>query len=367
MGFLYSSELEDFSAVLRKFLADEIDGAYLRGRMKPEHGGTAPAFGENDVKIWERLAALGIFSAGLPEDCAGLDMGAIAFNAVLEETGRSLIPQPIFETFTFGALALLFCEKTLERDRILEQLACGALRISGMLEANKALVAHSASGPHGYILSGELGLVPSLGSVNALIVPARTSSGDLKLFYIDTLNLKAEVEALQTFDLLRTYHKLILSETPAAVIGKLTPAIFDLPLLTASAELSGIAAKVVEMTTEYVKTRKQFGRAVGSFQAVQHKLADMLMQAEQSRSLCRYAFQSLDADRSNFGQAAHAAKGFAGEYVPLICEQAIQVHGGIGFTYEYDLHLYLRRAIMLAQSFASSGECYSKLAERSLQ
>ena len=139
--------------------------------------------------------------------------------------------------------------------------------------------------------------------------------------------------------------------------------IFITACIFAVSELCAVAAKVLEMTLEYVKIRKQFGKAIGSFQAIQHRLAEMCLLSEQAISLNRFAVWCLDNDSQQFPQAALGAKGFASEFVPQLIEMAIQVHGGIGFTYEYDLHLYLRRALMLSETYISKSKSYQQLAE----
>src|SRR5262249_46285979 len=131
-----------------------------------------------------------------------------------------------------------------------------------------------------------------------------------------------------------------------------------------AAELAGIASRTLEMTVEYVKTRQQFGRPIGTFQAIQHALADMHVAAEQLLALVRFAAWAADSDRSQFPDAALAACAFAADEVPSIVECATQLHGGIGFTYEFPLHAFLRRALVTAQLLGGAERNAELLARR---
>ena len=130
----------------------------------------------------------------------------------------------------------------------------------------------------------------------------------------------------------------------------------------ACAELIGVSRRALELTVDYVSTRKQFGAPIGSFQAIQHKLADVLLSIDSAEALTRFAAWSADHDSRQFVELATAAKGYCSDVLPRAIESTLQAHGGIGFTYEYDLHLYLRRAQMAASLFGTADERYQKLA-----
>ena len=166
---------------------------------------------------------------------------------------------------------------------------------------------------------------------------------------------------------LKVDEKTAICSFSAAISSSDASLLRDQMELMVVSELSALAQKVLELTKEYVVTRRQFSREIGSFQAVQHKLADMFVLSQELQSLSRFAAWAAEFDdNSQFSTAVAAAKGFASEHVPCLIETALQAHGGIGFTYEYELHWYLRRAQVLAVSFRSADESYRALANESL-
>ncbi|MFN8389830.1 MAG: acyl-CoA dehydrogenase family protein [Bdellovibrionota bacterium] len=374
MSFLLAPDLVDFAHVLRRFFATELPSERLRRHVLSDVG---PVSTESEcAQLWNKVVDLGALSAVLPEDAGGLGFGPLAASVVLEESARALLPVPLFETVTFGVLQLLASEPSLAAANLLAEIASGDRKVTGAFgsSADFALSAKPLAGGEESVVavSGTLRLVPSFKSVTSLLVPAKLSDGRTALCLIDRLGANADTfksNPLQTFDLLRTFHEVILDGAQARVITELKKtcgALAEDLSLAAVAELCGCASRVVEMTAEYVKMRHQFGRPVGSFQAIQHKLADMLLVSEQAQSLCRFLAWCMTSDRAQAPAAAAAAKGYASEHIPRLCESAIQVHGGIGFTYEYDLHLYLRRALVLARGFQSAEASYLSLSEKFL-
>jgi acyl-CoA dehydrogenase len=380
MSFLLSSELTEFAEVLRKFLAAECSPEYRRSKLLTPESGAAPAYSSDDAKLWQRLSDMGVISAGRSEDCAGLGFGALGDAVVLEASGSSLLPQPLFESLCFGSMLELCAEQQPRCKVLLDEWVQGKRRISGIMPEGESIIEVSRPiDAQSIWLTGRFELFSGLEAVNSLLLPLRNTAnaGAIELYHIDIQPPDAgdasqgnpaeriKIAEVPTFDLLRSFSAVEVDQQVAEFIG-IIPAAVSLPQrasLCAVSELSGIAGRVVEMTAEYVRTRQQFGRPVGSFQAVQHKMADMYLWSEQARSLSRFAAWASDADRAQFAVALFAAKGFAGEYVPQLCEQAIQLHGGIGFTADFDLHLYLRRALMLSKSFLVGENCYAALAD----
>jgi alkylation response protein AidB-like acyl-CoA dehydrogenase len=168
--------------------------------------------------------------------------------------------------------------------------------------------------------------------------------------------------AVPSLDLSRRYFDLELQNVAALQLGtESAKGVFQVHGAVVASELAGIAAKVVEMTVEYVKTRKQFNVPIGTFQAVQHKIADMYLQSEALRALSTFACWAAQHSQEQAQLSTLSALSFACEQAPLIAETAIQMHGGIGFTWEYELHLYLRRAKMVEMLYRASAESAAQI------
>lgn len=377
MDFLLSDDLIAFRDSLQKFFSSDACAAPLkeaieRGQTAIVDGASPPgiAYTATRAKLWKELAELGALAAGVPEEYEGLGLGFIAVELVVEEASRCLFAPPLFETLALFATPLLIAGTDAQKKNVLPQLAVGELRASGGLQdlspesVQKTLIQGNELRFKKDKLSGSVSFVPAAESAEAFVL--REGSA---LYLIDARQAPEEVlqsRALETFDMLRSYSVLSLSEMAAEKIS-LTPEqlaeIMRRIEVLCGAELVGLSSRVLELTIEYVKTRKQFGTPVGSFQAVQHKLADMHLACEQARSLTRFAASAADSDPEQFPTAAMAAKAYASDALPKLVEDAVQVHGGIGFTYEYELHLYLRRARMLATQYSTASEGYVQLAE----
>lgn len=421
MSFLLSEELETFSGILRKFFAAESTASFLRKRLlhpdvklpaqkkqgeRPAASG-APASQPGDGPLWSAIVQLGATAAPIPESADGLGFGMLALQTIVQESAATLFPLPLFETLALGVAPLLALNAEAEAGKVLSQIAAGQTKLSGAWAdnciANYILPAFSGKPvskpsetssefnstiPSGIVsvlpadgsdfshtVTGKLPFVPSVSTVNAILMPGveESRSDPEERFGVYLLKLQGQpkdavhCEQIQTFDLLRDFSCLTLKGARAQRVSPLrcTKAQWErvtyvLALLAAS-ELAGVARTSIGMTVEHCKTRKQFGRAIGSFQVVQHALADMELNFGEVESLCRVAAWSYESDPSQFAQACVAAKAYASEVVPQILEAAIQAHGGIGFTFEHDLHLYLRRAKVMATLFGSSSFGYEQL------
>jgi len=379
MNFLLSDELIEFRDVLRKYFTEKVSSEVLRGALKNKLDDTKHVAWQ---AMWNELVALGVTSAGISEKFDGLDFSTLAWEVIIEEQARALQPLPIFETIVLGVIPITVLGSASAKKSILPQIAKGELKLSGGFEevcsgempSFNNVTAKKSSGEN-YLLSGHLEHVLSLDKVDKLLVPARIEQTDqVNLFLVDLKVSQNEIakNQLETFDLVRSYFNLDFKNAKAVLVGdeKITNDKWELVrsqvLILASAELVGVATKVIEMCTDYVKTRNQFGKPIGGFQAIQHKLANMLLDCEQATSLARFASWTVDSDPFQLKSAAYALKAYASEVIPKIIEDAIQVHGGIGFTYEFDLHLYLRRALTIAFTFGGKDKWQSSLGELSL-
>jgi alkylation response protein AidB-like acyl-CoA dehydrogenase len=380
MDFLLSEDLIPFRETLRKFFSSDACSAPLKKAI--ERGQSAIVDGDaaspevlsasvSHDALWKDVVELGVLAAAIPEEFDGLDLGFIAAELVIEESARCLFAPPLFETLAFFATPLLVAGSSEQREKFLPLLAAGDLRASGSLqdltaeEVQQALPSKDVLRYEKGKLSASVSFVPACESSQAFMFFEAPSN----LYLLDARNLKPEslaVTPLETFDLIRSYSVLSFSDLPAEHISLNAEDFAQISRrieVLCAAELVGLSSRVLEMTIDYVKTRKQFGTAIGSFQAVQHKLADMHLSYEQARSLTRFAASAADSDREQFSSAAIAAKAFASDVLPKLVEDSIQIHGGIGFTYEYELHLYLRRAKMLAGQYTAASEGYVQLAQ----
>lgn len=344
MDFLLSNDLKDFRKSLRDFFIENFQESH---RYLLQNGKRAESQISELKTLWKELLELGVLSAPLPESGGGLGMGLLSAAIILEESGRALAPLPLLESFTFAICplrngALLTQETT---DKILS----GELCITGCwsdFDATSAYRSSIETSDHEIRRDAASGAV-SISSTAAM-----------------------EKVFVQTIDLIRTFSPSGEPSSEKVSMGILSEeqwkAVRSEIFVLLTAELCGVGSKIAELTVEYAKTRKQFDAPIGSFQAIQHKLSDLHLAVETSTSLCRFAAWCADSSPEQFHASSLAAKSYAGEAIVRGIEQALQAHGGIGFTFEYSLHLYLRRAQLLGHLLGSSGDLALELASNTL-
>ncbi|MFN8497635.1 MAG: acyl-CoA dehydrogenase family protein [Anaerolineae bacterium] len=353
MDFDFSPEQMMLRDQARDFLVNECPSALVRQMMDDERG-HSPA-------LWRQMADLGLLSVAIPEEYGGLGMGMVEHALILEQMGRTLCPGPYFATTVLTATAILAGGTAAQKQQYLSAIAAGDL--IGTVALLEDEIAWDASGVHaqatpvagGYRLNGLKRLVPFAKVADFVIVPARIGGpdGDVSLFLVDRATDGVTVTPLVSLDMTEKVSQIELTDAmvPAAcVLGQPGngAAVFDAVVqraaVAAAAEMVGAARASLDMSVEYAKTREQFGQPIGSFQAVKHRLADMLVDAEAAFAATYYAAWAQDDHGDEAQVAAHVAKAYTNEAARKICGDAIQVHGGIGFTWEYDLHLYFKRA-----------------------
>ena len=330
---LLSSEQRELQEALRDFFSREISSEYLRTRL---NGGRA-----HDPGLWGKFDELGLFPFFSGEGGAGafIELALIAL-----EDGRVLNPEHLSDA--------LFAGPYLRNRAGLAALAPyvgGADRLCLAFDRTQA-VRVDGGGAH-----GEVPYVQGCAASAALLLCCVGSPERLLLVPLGQSGVTLTDE--ESLDITVTSATVRLAGA-ACVELALPPGAIEVSRrygALKAAELAGIAERVVQMTVEYVKLRKQFGVAVGGFQAVQHQLADMHVQAQAAKALALFAAWSMESSPDQAAFAARSAVTFACEAVPAAVERAIQLHGGIGFTWEYDLHLYLRRAKRI-EALWGSGE-----------
>jgi alkylation response protein AidB-like acyl-CoA dehydrogenase len=306
------------------------------------------------------MAELGWTGLVLPEDVGGAGLGWLELAVLLEEMGAALAPGPFFSSVVLGATAIERAGTPEQRARWLPALAAGELRATLALEEPGG----GAAGPvrmvgreegRGLRLSGVKTFVPDGHTADLVVVAVRNGSehAPLALAVVpgDAPGLSAR--AIDYTDATRKLAELRFEDVavPAdAVLGagvdaeRALGAVLDRARVALCAETAGLAQRVLDRSVAYAKTREQFGRPIGSFQAIQHKCADMLLRTENLRSAAWYAAWALDEDEPDAHAAACMAKAYAAEAGSQVAGDGIQIHGGLGYTWEQDLQLYYKRA-----------------------
>jgi alkylation response protein AidB-like acyl-CoA dehydrogenase len=333
MDFALSDDQRAIQEAARDFLADAANPDVVRAAVESETG--------FDETLWASLAGeLGFAGILVPEAFGGLGMGAVEMALVLEETGRTLAPVPFFETAVLAVLAVREAGSEAQQAALLPRLASGA----------RACFAGTASRPTlaGGRLTGTADFV-TFAHVAELIVVA-TADNSLVVLEAGTPGLSIEV--LPPLDRTRRFARVtfdcaVADEAVLGAPGAAGPAIDRVLTMAAgllAAEQTGGMQYSLDATVEYAKQRVQFGRLIGSFQAYKHMLADMMLLVEASRSAAYYAAAAIDGDGAELAEACHVARNYVSDAYRSVTGDAIQLHGGIGFTWEHHAHLYFKRA-----------------------
>ena len=353
MDFAFSEEQEMLRRASRDFLAKECGSKVVRKLMD------APS--PYDPALWKKMAGLGWTALGIPEQYGGAGT-FLDLVVVLEECGRALLPGPFFATMALAVPALVEAGTEAQKKEALGAIAEGKARAtlaltepSGRWDAGGVTLAAKPVGG-GWRLDGVKLFVPDAEGADYTVVAARTrGEGEegISLFLVKGQHKGMSVSQLQTLDMTRRWHEIRFDGVELgadALMGaahKAWPALKrSLEWATAGlcAEMVGGAQKVLEDSTEYAKTRHQFGKPIGIYQAVSHKLADMLVLSESGRSATYYAAWAVEADAPDRSLASSMAKAYVSDAYRKVAGDGIQVHGGIGFTWEHDMHLYFKRA-----------------------
>ncbi len=337
----------------RDFLAKECSSKVVRKLMD-----SPDAY---DQGLWKKIADLGWTALGIPEQYGGVGT-FLDLIVVLEEAGRALLPGPFFATMGLAVPAVIEAGTEAQKKEVLGAIAQGSARAtlaltepSGRWDAGAVTLTAKPSGG-GWQLDGVKLFVPDAEAADYIIVAARTR-GDgedgISLFLVKGRPQGITVSSLKTLDATRRWSEVRFDNLKLEADSLMGPAHKAWPHLkralewaTAAlcAEMIGGAQKVLETSTEYAKTRHQFGKPIGIYQAVSHKLADMLVLSESGRSATYYAAWAVDADAPDRSLAASMAKAYVSDAYRKVAGDGIQVHGGIGFTWEHDMHLYFKRA-----------------------
>lgn len=314
---------------------------------------------------------MGLRGLLVPSSLGGLGAGQVELGLVCEELGYALYPGPAFGTVAMAVNALLVLADGPARDELLRRIVDGATVAVAAFDQADGWVANGAAlraeqGPSGWTLTGTKTLV--VDGVSADVVLALAATGDtLRLFSVERGAAGLTATALDVLDPTREIAQVEFRGTPAQPlsgdVGASVDAFLDRARLALAAEQVGVADRCLTMSTEYAKVRTQFNRPIGSFQAVKHMCADMLVAVQTARDAVRYAAWSLDMDRPEAARAVCIAAAHAAETGQRVAADTIQVHGGMGFTWECDAHFYYKRATANAVLFGDADHHYQRLAD----
>ena len=343
MYFDLNDEQRQIKDTAKEFLADRYKPERIRELMETEDGFEQPD--------WEEMAGLGWPGLALPEEHGGQGLGIVELAAVFEEMGYALAPSPLLSN-TIAGLALALGGSEEQKSEYLAPLAAGERRGTlALIDADSpaavgefTMEAGEADG--GVRLDGEKLLVMDAGAADFLLV----ATSDGRRHIVEREQPGVAVTPEPSIDPTRKVYSVAFDgvEVPVARTLPGEPADY-LPVLwracvALAAELTGIAQRTMEMAVSYAGEREQFGRPIGSYQAVSHRCAQMLLETENSRSATYYAAWAADAEPDELPLAASMAKAYASDSGWRVADASLQVHGGIGFTWEHDLHLWLKRA-----------------------
>jgi alkylation response protein AidB-like acyl-CoA dehydrogenase len=348
MNFAFSEEQETLRSIVRQFLDSKSSEPEVRRLMDTTEG--------YDPAVWMQMAnELGLQSLIVPEEFGGQGFGYIELVVVLEEMGRRLLCAPFFSTVVLATNTLLHSWDDAAKKQLLPGIASGETKAtlaftepSGRWDEAGITATASPSGD-GWTIDGTKSFVLDGHTADVILVAARTAAG-VSIFQVDGSAAGLTSEALSTMDQTRKQAKLTFAGTPATLIGTdgegwtVLERVLDLAAVGLAAEQVGGAQFVLDMAVQYAKDRVQFGRPIGSFQAIKHKCADMLLEVESAKSAAYYAGWCAAELNDELPSVASLAKAYCSEAYFHATAENIQIHGGIGFTWEHPAHLYFKRA-----------------------
>jgi alkylation response protein AidB-like acyl-CoA dehydrogenase len=348
MNFALTSEQTELRDSVRRLLTAKAPSQAIRRASESEIG--------YDPALWTQMAEqLGLQSLAIPEEFGGAGFTFLELAIVCEEMGRAVLPSPFFSSIVLAANALLSCGDEPTKRDLLPSIADGGTiatlawtEDSGSWD-HDVLQTHASRKGDRWLITGAKNYVTDGLIAGLLLVTAQTDAG-CTMFAVDGSAPGLTREPLEALDGTRRLAGLTFDEVPARLVGQEggaglgLAATLDLAAVALAAEQVGGARRCLEMAVDYAKTREQFGRPIGSFQALKHKCADILLQVESAWAAAYYAAWAASEGSDELPAAAHLAKAYCSEAYAAAAAENIQIHGGIGFTWEHDAHLYFKRA-----------------------
>ena len=362
MYFDLTDEQQAIRATAKDFLAARYKSERIRELADSDAG-----FEQSD---WEEMAELGWTGLALPEEWGGQGLGIVDLAVLFEEMGYALAPSPLFSN-TVAGLALSLCGSDDQRERYLRPLASGekrsapALWDAGTPASPGGFAMEGSSEGEATVLDGEKVLVPDAAAADFFLVATADGRRHLVDAGADGVTVVAEpsIDATRRLSSVRFEGVEVASQNTLPGEAADYYPVFHRLCVALAAESTGIAQRTMEMSVEYAKDRQQFGRPIGSFQAVSHRCAQMLLETENSRSAVYGAAWAADAAPESLPLAASIAKAYSSDAGWRVPDASIQVHGGIGFTWEHDLHFFLKRGRVNAALFGDARWHRERVAE----
>ena len=366
MEFGLKEEQEMLKTMARDFLANECPKTVVRELMEGETGFSP--------ELWKKMADNGFLGLVFPEEYGGGGMNFRDLSIFCEETGRAVLPGPFISTMLLVGMPILTFGTDEQKQEFLPKIANGeavctlaVLEESGDLWAEDIKVRAIRRGDE-YIIRGTKLFVTDAKAADYILVAARTQRTEnpeegITLFMADAKEWGVYCAMMQTMDETRKQYEVVFTNVPVSaknIVGELHqgwPILKQIALWTSAAlcaEMVGAGEMVLEMTVNYAKERVQFGVPIGSFQAIKHKCADMLMGLEYSRSLMEWAAEAIKENHPDASMAVSMAKSYCGDTSKKVTDEGIQIHGGIGFTWDHDMHLYFKRVRAADTTFGDS-------------
>ncbi len=366
MNFGFSEEQEMLRESARKFLESECPTTSVRKAMEEDAG--------HSDELWKKLAEMGWLGLLIPQKLGGMGGSFLDATVILEEMGKALFPGPFLSSVLFGAVAVAAGGSAAQKKELLPRVADGSLILtvaceedSGRDEGDMRLEAKRRGAE--FVLRGEKRFVFEASAADWIVVAARTATvksnprRGITLFLVESGAPGLSMAPLPTVDKTRRQANVSFDgvSVPATrVLGRLGE---GWPILARSLEVAttaisvetvGVAQRALELAVQYARERTQFGKPIGSFQAVKHKCVDMVVAVENARSLAYYAAWAVEKRNRECAKAVAMAKAYASDMGKGVTADAIQIHGGIGFTWEHDIHLYYRRALANEATFGAA-------------
>jgi alkylation response protein AidB-like acyl-CoA dehydrogenase len=368
MNFDFSDEQKQLRTEARRFLEDRCSPAAVRAVLE----GPEPF----DKALWAGLAEMGFLGAAIPEAYGGLGLGHLELCVIAEELGRVIAPVPVSSSIYLAAEFLVAAGTKAQKQAWLPRLASGEAIgtfafAEGVGRVTPRAIQLSATGG---VLNGTKAPVPDGDVADVAVVAARTGPGSdersISLFLVDLSGPGVTRDALDNVDPTRSQARLTFNGAPAEPLGpvgegwRIASEVMDRAAVLLAFEQVGGSDRALEMGRDYALDRMAFGRPIGSFQAVKHMLADMYVAATLARSNAYYGAWALSTGSAELPMAAATARVSATQAFQQCAKNNIQVHGGMGFTWAFDCHLYYRRSNALALALGSLSTWEDQLIER---
>jgi alkylation response protein AidB-like acyl-CoA dehydrogenase len=366
----FTAEQDELRDGVRAMLARECPISLVREVV--EKGGTPDA-------LWSQMVELGWPALTVQEAAGGLGMGAVELAVVVEELGRVLAPGPFVPTVTQFAPIVAEAGSTEQQQRFLGGVAAGEItgtlalvEDNGSIDAGRISSTASPDGD-GFVLAGTKAAVLEAASTDEIVVVARQPGAadgvgafvvpraDARVDPIDSFDSSRPL-ARVTLDGVRVGEDRVLGEPGPATAAAVSRAV-EVTTTALAVETVGAAQAILDITLAYAKQREQFGAPIGSFQAIKHKFADMLVSLERARATSYFAALTIAEDDDRRSLAASIAKAAAGDCAAMFAKEGIQIHGGIGYTWEHDMHLYVRRVRTSSMLFGNAAQHRARVAD----